>query len=50
MKEGSGIVCSWFDDEFNTGATEEATAERCKKAKKARNAAFAVLGAPKGRN
>jgi hypothetical protein len=48
MKEGSGIVCTWFDDEFNTGATEEATAERHKKAKNARNAAFAVLRRAKG--
>ena len=47
-KEGTGHVCTWFDDEFNTGATEEATAERCKKAKKARNAAFAVLRRAKG--
>ena len=48
MKEGSGIVCTWFDDEFNTGATEEAMVERRKKAKKARNAAFAVLRRAKG--
>ena len=47
-KEGTGHVCTWFDDEFSTGATEEATVERRKKAKKARNAAFAVLRRAKG--
>ena len=45
MKEGSGIVCTWFDDEFNTGATEEATVER---RKKARNAAFTKQRRAKG--
>ena len=48
MKQGKGVVCKWFDDEFSTGATEAATVERRKKAKKARNAAFAVLRRAKG--
>ena len=43
MKEGSGIVCTWFDDEFNTGATEEATVERRKKAKNKRESALKKL-------
>ena len=47
-KQGTGHMCTWFDDEFNMGATEEATAERRKKAKNARNAAFAVLRRAKG--
>ena len=43
MKEGPGRVCTWFGDEFNTGATPEATAERRKKAKNARKAALTKL-------
>ena len=47
-KQGTGHMCTWFDDEFNMGATEEATAERRKKAKNARNAAFTFLRRAKG--
>ena len=42
-KEGSGQVCKWFDDEFSKDATDEATAERQKKAKNARKAALMKL-------
>jgi len=42
-KEGTGHVCTWFDDEFNTGATEEATVERRKQATNARKAALTKL-------
>ena len=36
-------MCKWFDDEFNKGASDEATAERQKKAKNARKAALTKL-------
>ena len=47
-KEGTGHVCTWFDDEFNTGATEEATVERRKQATNARKAALTKLRRAKG--
>ena len=40
MKEGKGVVCKWFDDEFSKDASDEATAERQKTAKNARKAAL----------
>ena len=42
-KKGKGVVYKWFDDEFNTGATEEATVERRKQATNARKAALTKL-------
>ena len=38
-KKGKGVVCKWFDDEFNKGASDAATAERQKTATNARKAA-----------
>ena len=40
MKEGKGVACKWFDDEFSKDASDEATAERQKTAKNARKAAL----------
>ena len=47
-REGTGHMCTWFDDEFNAGATEEATAERRKQATNARKAALTKLRRAKG--
>ena len=38
-KKGTGHVCKWFDDEFNTGASDAAILERQKTATNARKAA-----------
>ena len=47
-KVGKEVVCKWFADDFNKGASAEATAERQKTAKNARKAALTKVRRAKG--